>query len=190
MATKTKTPKPVAPAMAQAMELAQALNEQRTHLGTMVGALQVGIEALKADALPEIRGAITTASQAYAQLEAHVKAHPELFESPKTVVASGIKFGFKKGAGGLVIADAEKTVTAIAKLLPEQFEVLVQTTHTPVKAALNQLPAEQLKRLGVTVVNTVDQVVVAPVDSDVDKLVKALVAEEVGAAAAATAQAG
>ncbi len=68
-------------------------------------------------------------------------------------------------------------VARIKKHLPEQADVLIKLKETPVKDALAQLSAAELKKLGVTVSEAGDQVVVKPVDSEVDKMVDALMKE-------------
>ena len=75
---------------------ARLLSEARLQLGTLVQALQAGIEALKADAMPEIRDAIADASEAWQELEKSIQANPELFVKPRTVAAHGIVFGLER----------------------------------------------------------------------------------------------
>uniref|UniRef100_UPI00248EC44C hypothetical protein n=1 Tax=Thalassobaculum salexigens TaxID=455360 RepID=UPI00248EC44C len=74
-------------------------------------------------------------------------------------------------------ANPAKVVELIIKHLPEQTESLIKVTETPVKSALANLPTADLKRIGVTVTQTGDQVYIAPTDSEIDKLVDALVKE-------------
>lgn len=154
---------------------ARLLAERREHLRKMVAALTRGLEALKDDHMPGIRTAIGEASDAWERLRELVEANPQLFKKPRTVSMHGIKFGFEKGKGGLEIADPDKTVKLIRKHLPEQAEVLIATREVPAKDALAQLPADQLKKLGVNLKGSDDQVVIRPADAEVDKLVKALV---------------
>jgi hypothetical protein len=157
------------------IDRAQLLAQRRDQLGTMVKALNDGIEALKADCLPEIKAAIDNASAAWLALESDVRAHPELFVKPRTLKAHGIAFGFAKGKGGLEIANPDRTVKLIRKWLPELEQTLIAVRETPVKDALSQLAADDLKRLGVEVKGTGDVVVIRPVDGEVEKLVRALV---------------
>jgi hypothetical protein len=160
-------------------ERAEVLSRARKHLAMLVMALQEGIEHFKADQMPNVRSAIEVASGAWSALEADIQAHQELFVRPRSVVAHGIKFGLAKGRGGLVIEDEDRTVALIRKHLPDQADVLIATREMPVKDALVQLPAADLKRIGVQVKDTGDQVLIKPADGEVDKLVKALVAAAV-----------
>jgi hypothetical protein len=158
---------------------AENLKVTRDVLADLVRALHDEIEQLKAEHMPQIEKTIDSAAFYWKALEEAVQANPGLFEKPRTITAHGIKFGLAKGRGGLVIADEARTLALIKKHLPEQAAVLIATKETPVKDALLQLSAVDLKRIGVEVKDTGDQVVIKPADSDLDKLVRALVAEAV-----------
>ncbi|MGA0610533.1 hypothetical protein [Caldimonas sp. KR1-144] len=160
-------------------DAARVLSERRARLRTLVEALTRGLEALKTDSLPEMRVAITEATQAWESLRDLVEANPQLFKKPRTVALHGIKVGFEKGKGGLEIVDPDRTVALIRKHLPDQADVLIATKEAPAKDALAQLSAEQLKKVGVNVKGTGDQVVIRPADGEIDKLVKALVKAQI-----------
>jgi hypothetical protein len=159
-------------------EGARTLAEARAQLGTLVQALNAGLEAMKAENMPEIRAAIETATAAWQALELGIQLNPQLFVKPRTVAAHGIVFGIQKGKGSIEIADPDATVRLIRKHLPELADTLIATKETPVKKAVERLPVADLKRIGATVVDAGDQVVIRPAPSDVDKLVKALVRAE------------
>jgi len=172
IAEATRTP------LDEISDAARVLGERRDHLAKLVKALTTGLEALKTDSLPAMRIAIAEASTAWESLKALIEANPNLFVKPRTVALHGIKVGYAKGKGGLEIEDPERTVKLIKKHMPDQADVLIATEETPVKDALAQLSAEQLKKLGVNVKGTADQVVIRPADGEVDKLVKALIKAE------------
>jgi hypothetical protein len=154
---------------------AEILAGARRALGTLVQALQDGIEHMKAQHMPAIRDSIESAAVAWRELELMIERNPECFERPRTVQMHGIKFGLAKGRGGLDIEDPDRTIALIRKHLPDQADVLIATKETPVKDALLQLPASDLKRIGVNVRDTGDQVLIRPADGEVDKLVRTLV---------------
>jgi hypothetical protein len=158
---------------------AENLKVTRDVLADLVRVLHEEIEYLKSEHMPEIQKTIESAAFYWQALEEAVQANPALFVKPRTITAHGIKFGLAKGRGGLVIADEQRTLALIKKHLPDQAALLIATKEAPVKDALLQLPAADLKRIGVEVKDTGDCVVIKPADSDVDKLVKALVAEAV-----------
>ena len=58
-----------------------------------------------------------------------------------------------------------------------QMELLIKPTRKPIAKALVDLDVGDLKKLGCRVEATGDVVVIAPAKSDVDKLVKTLLAE-------------
>lgn len=157
---------------------AGVLAAARGQLGELVQALNAGLEALKADAMPDIRAAIGEASVAWAELEALIRLHPELFVKPRTVAAHGIVFGLEKGKGAIEIADADRTAELIRKHLPELAPTLLAVKAVPVRKAIAQLSAADCRRIGVQLVDATDQVVIRPAPSDVDKLVRALVRAE------------
>lgn len=159
---------------------AEVFAQARGLLAERVGALNDGINALRRDHMAAIRRALARAAEAESALRALVLEHPECFAKPRTQVLAGIKLGYQKGKGALSFDDADAVVARIKKHLPDQVDVLVRTKETPVKEALAQLAAADLKKIGVTVSEAGDQVVVRPVDSEVDKLVDALLKEAAG----------
>jgi methylthioribose-1-phosphate isomerase len=95
------------------------------------------------------------------------------------VIFHGIKVGFAKGKGIITWDDDEKVATLIQRHLPEQYEVLVKTTRKPLKTPLKELSVADLKKIGCTVEETADYVVISPVDSEVDKLVSAMLKDAI-----------
>lgn len=158
---------------------ARVLAGARAELGALVQALNAGLEAMKAEQMPDIREAIDLATAAWGRLEQAIQAAPELFVKPRTVAAHGITFGIQKSKGAIEIPDPDKTVALIRKHLPDQARVLISVKEVPVKKAVEKLAAAELKRIGVHVGEAVDAVVIRPAPSDVDKLVRALVKAQV-----------
>ena len=158
---------------------AKALADARTELGRLCQELNAQLEAMKAERMPAIRDAMDLAILAWQRLESGIQAAPALFVKPRTVAAHGITFGLEKGKGAIKVADEARTVALIRKHLGDQAAVLIAVRETPVKKALQQLAAADLRRVGVEVIDAGDQVVIRPAPSDVDKLVKALVRAEV-----------
>lgn len=162
------------------LQCAELLAGERADLAGLVAALSTDIEQLKAKAMPHIAARIKHATAALNALEERITAHPEHFERPRSMTAFGIKFGWAKGKGSLVIADAERTLKLIRKHLPEKADVLIATVEQPVKDALIKLPADDLKRIGCEIKGTGDRVFIKPAESELDKQVKALVAADLG----------
>ena len=158
---------------------AEVYSKARELLVAKVAALNEGISALRRDMIPDIKRAVARAADAEAALRALVEQNPELFQKPKTQIFSGVKVGYQKGKGTIDFDDADTVVARIKKHFPDQADVLIKVKETPVKDALTQLSAADLKRIGVTVTASGDQVVVKPVDSEVDKMVDALLKDAV-----------
>ena len=159
---------------------AEAYAKARALLAEKVTALNDGIAALRRDHLADIRRAVTRAAEAEDALRALIEAHPECFVKPKTQVLAGVKLGYQKGKGAISFDDADAVVARIKKHLPDQADVLIRTKEAPVKEALAQLSAAELKKIGVTLSEAGDQTVVRPVDSEVDKMVDALLKAATG----------
>lgn len=162
------------PTMNDIQARARAYADARDKLAELVAALNDGLEQLKRDSLPGIRRAIQRASERQAELKALIEDAPDLFVKPRTVVMHGVRVGFEKGKGRIEFEDADRVVKLIKKHLSGQADVLIATKETPVKKALAQLSVKELKAIGCTVDEAGDVVVIRPVDTDVDKLVTAL----------------
>jgi hypothetical protein len=150
--------------------------DAREALSDVVTLLNDQIEALKRKHLADIKRLVARAAERHAALKAGIEAAPELFEKPRTHVFHGIKVGYQKGKGGIEISDEQFTLQRIKDLHGCSGDYL-RVIEKPNKDALAQLPAADLKRLGCTIVDTGDQVVIRPTDTAVDKLVTALLKE-------------
>lgn len=162
---------------------ARAYAAQRSALGLAVQALEGAFAKAREKFMPAIRDRSGQAATSRRALVDLVEAHPELFRKPKTLVLSGIRVGFKKAPGAIRIADPDVTVRLIRKHHPDLADTLIKTTDTVVKSALSTLSAAELKKLGVTVTDTTDQVVAQSTDGEIDKLVEALLKDEPAAPA-------
>lgn len=151
--------------------------DAREMLADRVCVLESAIDKAKREHMPTIRKFVAISANAKAALQALVETSAHLFEKPKTQILSGVKVGWVKAKGSIDWDDDAQVVKLIKKHLPDQADTLIKTTETPVKAALANLPAAELKKLGVTVVETGDRAIVKPVDSEIDKLVDALLKE-------------
>lgn len=165
---------------ATATPLAQIEAETKLHeearllLSERVSAYKAGLAALERDHLPGVRRALNKVSDIEARLRALVQNHPDVFVRPRTQVLHGTKVGYQKAKGKIGFDKPERVVDRIKRLFPDQAKVLIHTQELPNKEALAKLPVADLKRLGCTVTEGGDEVVVKPVDGAVEKMVKAL----------------
>ncbi|WP_299440229.1 host-nuclease inhibitor Gam family protein [uncultured Rhodospira sp.] len=162
------------PTLGDIEALAKTYSEAHGKLADEVRAVEEEMARVKRQHLARIRRLVDGASNARDRLAAAVGEASDLFQSPRTLTLHGIKVGFAKGKGKLEYADAAKVCDLIRKHFPDQVETLVKTSETPVKGALNQLSVAELRRIGVTVVEAGDEVVVRVTDSEIDKMVDAL----------------
>ncbi len=162
--------------------------DARDLLAARVQMLQEQIEQAKRAALPAIRKAVQAATEARDRLEADLQAAPELFKRPRTQTFAGVRVGYTKQKGKVAIADEDATIARIRKHLPDdQAELLIRVKESVDKTAVYNLEARDLKRLGITITDDTDAVVIKATDTEVDKLVNALLmdSEQVEAEAAA-----
>ena len=156
-------------------QLAFNLARARERLGAKVEQLETDLEDLRRKRLPAIRGLVNEVAAAHADLQVAIESAPELFMKPRTTVMHGIKLGLTKGKGKVVIDDEERTIARIREVLPaEQAELLIRICETVDRNAVADLTVADLKRLYIRVEEAGDVIVIKPVDSEVDKLVAAL----------------
>lgn len=157
----------------------KAYAAKRQLLSERVSALEAELSEVKKRHLTGIKSAAASCQDLQADLRATIEGAPQLFTKPKTYTLHGVKVGFVKGKGKLTwdIEDDE-LVKRIKKFYAQEArEVLIVTVEKPSKDALANLPASELKRLGITVGDVGDQVVVKTTDTEIDKLVAKMLDE-------------
>lgn len=169
--------------LADIQEKAKALSASRDTITALFISLDVQLKRVQAEKLPDIRRAARKVAKQHEELKALIEAAPELFAKPRTQVVDGLKFGMKKQVGAMTWPDDEKLCARIRKLAADevitegQVELLIKVTEKPVAKALEKLEGTVLKRLGVEIGKDSDAVVIASVDGEVEKAVKALIAD-------------
>jgi hypothetical protein len=158
--------------------LAKQLAEARQNLREGLDELELEVTAIKKRYMPAIRRAVEKAAQRHDALRAAIEEAPDLFVKPKTIIFHGIRLGYMKGKGDIVWEDTAQVVKLIKKNFPDSVDVLLKITETPVKTALATLSVSDLKKIGVTVTETSDEVFIKPTDSEIDKMINALLKDE------------
>ena len=158
-------------------DLAKRYADRRTALAEKMESLEAVIERVKRKRLPAIRRAVEAAANDRAALQCALEDGKDLFVKPRTLVLHGIKVGIVKGKGKIEWEDDEQVVALIQKKLPDQADTLIKTTYKPIRAALAELSAADLKKIGVSVEEAGDYTLIKPAASDIDKLVDKLLAE-------------
>jgi hypothetical protein len=152
----------------------------RGQLTDAVIALNQELDAVKRKHMPTIKRKLAVAAGFHNDLDNAIRESAHCFHRPRSVVIMGIRVGMQKSKGLITWDNDDQVVKLIRKHCPDEFDLLVKTTETPVKAALAQKSAADLKRIGVTVSGAGDEVLIKPVDGAVDKLVAALMKDATG----------
>lgn len=164
-------------AMTEIESLTRDYAKARRELADRVGDLDAETRALQRRRLPGIRNSLARAQDARDALAAAIDGNRQLFKKPKSVTVDGVRVGLAKNKGRIEYDDADKVVAAIRKRLADQAETLIKVEEKPVKAALNNLTAAELKSIGCRVAGAGETVVIKPQDSELDKLVDRLMGE-------------
>ncbi len=146
----------------------------RAQLADAVLAAEEDIAMMKRHHIVAIKRKVEAVAERQSALKAAIEDSPELFRKPRTMIIHGVKIGFQKEKGKISWSDAGQVIKLIKKHLADQAELLIKTTEKLVKGALQQLPAADLKRIGVTVGADGDAVLIKSTDSEIDKLVERL----------------
>jgi len=154
---------------------AQEYSQAHDLLSGVMTAIDDAVTLIKRERMPALRRAVEKAAAKKAALRELIDESREQFEKPKTRILHGVKLGLQKGKGKLDWDDDDLVVKLIKKKLPKEiWEVLIKTTEKPRKDGLKGLDVDDLKKIGVTAEDTGDQIVIKPTDSELDKLVDAL----------------
>lgn len=168
--------------MQEIEDLTKNFADKRAALAHEMNTLEGAIARLKDSRRVTIRELVTDLAASHSRLELAVEDSAELFKRPKTHVLHGIKIGFRKEPGKVCFENAGQVVKLIRKHLDEQADTLIKITETPVKSALAQLSGAELKKIGATITDSADAVLIKPADSEIDKWIDALLADDEPAA--------
>jgi len=154
--------------------LARQYADAQTDLDTRTNVLKGVIETATRAAWPELRKATTRAAERYDALLAAVADAKGAFDKPKTRLFHGIRVGYRKAQDKLVVLNQANTCELIKKHLPDQVGVLIATDERPVMDALEQLDEAVQKRVGCKRVPGSDEPFAKLAETDLDKVVAAL----------------
>ncbi len=164
--------------MEQIEYMCEALRAEQDYLAGVVGKLNADLERAKQKHLKEIREAVSQVAAARIELKEYIEANPGLFDKPKTCVLHGIKVGLRKGKGIIEYDDENRVIGYIEKHFIDDFDMLIKVSKKPVKSALAELDAADLRKMGVRVIDTGDEVVIKDTDTDIEKMVAAMIQEK------------
>lgn len=156
----------------------KAYADARASLSATVCEMDSEMKAVKQRFAKRLAKHVGLTKDSKALLVSALEGNKTLFVKPRTYTFDGVKVGFTKSKGKIVITDEANTIKLIRKHLPEQADLLIRSIESPVKDAIDQLLVTDLKRIGCTVKEATDCVVIAEAKSDLDKLINALLTED------------
>ncbi len=154
--------------------LARQYADAQTDLDNLTNVLRLRIDNVVREHWYSLRKATTRAAERYEALYAAVNDSEAAFAQPKTRILHGVRVGFRKAKDTLQVLDAGNTVNLIKKHWPEHVDVMIATDERPVIDALEQLDDAQLKLIGCRRVPGTNEAQVKLADTDLDKVVQAL----------------
>lgn len=135
------------------------------------------VDAIKSKYLEDIKAASIEAGESYQMLLTLINDASDLFKDKKSMTVSGVKFGYQKKKGKLEIINEDATIAKLKELYGDNASLYINTKMSVVKKALDSLPASDLKKLGVNIVQDTDVAFVKLTDDEVQKLIEAMVKE-------------
>lgn len=127
--------------------------------------------------LPDLDNAAEAEAEALRCLNNLLDLAPHLFaKTPRSLSVDGVRAGYRKGEEMLDWDDDQIVIKRIRALIPDSADLLIRSEETLVKDALAQLPSASLQALGVRRIPGVDSPFVTIGASEIDALVKAILA--------------
>lgn len=154
--------------------LARQYADAQTDLDAYTNALRTKIDQVVRDHWSELRRLTTRTAERYEALFSEVSVARAVFDKPKTKILHGVRVGYRKRPDSVQVLNAENTCALIEKILPDEAGVLVATTKKPIIAGIAELDDAQLKLIGCSRVPGVDEPIAELAETEVDKVVAAL----------------
>lgn len=156
--------------------LCSSYRQARDQLNDEGRCLLAELETVKQSRMPMLKAAVLQASSIESELrDAVLAADKSLFGKNKTILMHGVKVGWNKQKGKVVIKDEAKTIKLIKDRLPaKQVELLIRKTERVHRPSVYDLVASDLKRLAIEIVDDGEIIVVKDVHREIDKLIGAL----------------
>lgn len=142
-------------------------------LNSKVESLNWEIEEIKVKHLGGIRAAVQEVKSHESKIERVIVENPELFAKPRTMTLHGIKLGLQKKKGTINFAD--NSIDLIKSKLDKHAPALIVTKESISKTYAQRLSVAEIKSIGGEVVADKDTVIIKSMDTNTDKLVKALI---------------
>ncbi|MBI4652241.1 host-nuclease inhibitor Gam family protein [Candidatus Desantisbacteria bacterium] len=148
--------------------------EIRLRLKEEMTMTEARINTIKNETLPKIKKVLTQMVEAESQLKSMMEDSKDSFDKPRTYIFHGIKVGFQKLKGKILWDDDDTVIKLIRKHFPDKADTMIRTLEVPNKQVLSDLPVHDLKKIGVVVTETSDEIIIKSTDSAIDKMINAL----------------
>lgn len=164
---------------AAAQRLATAHRESLSRATALESVLNKAITPIYAMHRAGLDAAAEEEAAARADLQLLVDASPQLFMKPRSIAQDGVKCGYRKSEDTLDWDD-ENIVIARIRAIPELADlapVLIRTEEALNINALAELDGNARRKAGIRLIPGIDQPFISFSDSDVEKMVKAILAD-------------
>ncbi len=139
--------------------------------------LDTEIDAIKNKYIDNIKNASVKAGEDYQLLLNLVSESETLFKDKKSITLNGVKFGFQKKKGKIEIINEEATINKLKELYNDEAKLYLNTKISVSKKALDNIPAGDLKKLGINIIEDTSEAFVKLTDDEVQKLIEAMIKE-------------
>lgn len=163
--------------MTELQTFADAYSAELCSLDATVQKLEAEIAAARRKYLGAIQQHVHRIGIAKSKLHHGVLSNAALFEKPRTQTFAGIKFGYQKQKGKILIADEESAIARLQTILGDvEAAKFLNVSVSVNKTAVNSLEADILKKAGIEISADSDIIIVKPVSSEIEKTVAAILA--------------
>lgn len=153
--------------------------EGREELKRRVDAMLREVARLKRQARPGIEEQLERVTLLRQELHTAIDENRHLFKKPKSRLFHGIKLGLRKLTGKVTWDDKEAVIRRIRdKLSEDQADLLIRKKEDLNKQALGELTVADLKRIGCSVTEDEDVPFITAADTDLDKWIESILANE------------
>lgn len=162
-----------------AQRLADAHRQSLSRATALESAINQAITPIYAAHRVGIDASAEEEAAAKADLQRLVDAAPQLFTKPRSITQDGVKCGYRKGEDMLDWDDEANVIARIRALaqFADMAPVLIRTEETLNVGALDELDHNARRQLGIRRISGTDQSFIGFTDSDVEKMVKAIIAD-------------
>ncbi len=166
------------PALAPIENRTKGYADAHKALSETVADMNNQIDDIKRKNMKLLKKQVADAAQKHHDLQTEIEPNQQHFTAPRSITFYGIKVGMQKKKGTISYKSPEQVIKLMRKIFSEkECDLLIKTEEKPIKTAIDKLAVADLKKIGCTVTADTDQVLIKPADSNVDKVVAALIKE-------------